>query len=112
LVIQGTEAQVCRLVALARLICPEANIPSTTALATISQTGREAGLQWGANVWMPNLTPQPYRDLYSIYPGKPSADIGTVENLRRIQGTLASIDRVPGTGPGPRTRSRDHAPCD
>ena len=41
-----------------RLVCPEANIPSTTALATINKVdGRELGLQRGANIVMPNLTP-------------------------------------------------------
>ena len=60
-----------KVVALARLACPQANIPSTTALATLNTAeGRELGLQRGANVVMPNLTPVKYRALYEIYPGK------------------------------------------
>lgn len=103
--ILGTEAQVCRVIALARLVCPEANIPSTTALSTISTTGRQAGLAWGANVWMPNLTPEPYRGLYRIYPGKPAADVGHKELVAQICTTLDSMGRYPGTGPGSRRRS-------
>ncbi len=103
-VVGATEDQVCRLIALARIMCPEANIPSTTALSTISRTGRQAGLEWGANVWMPNLTPEPYRSLYCIYPGKPTADVGTGELLGQIRTTLDSMGRHPGSGPGPRVR--------
>ena len=60
-----------KVVALARLVRPDANIPSTTALATLDPSwGRERGLLRGANVVMPNLTPPAYRALYEIYPGK------------------------------------------
>jgi biotin synthase len=66
-----SEDVVLRAVALARLMCPGSNIPSTTALATINPLrGREHGLQRGANVVMPNFTPSEYRVLYEIYPGQ------------------------------------------
>jgi biotin synthase len=59
------------VIALTRIVCPEANIPSTTALATINvEQGRELGLMRGANVVMPNLTPLQYRAKYEIYPSK------------------------------------------
>ncbi len=62
---------VYKAVALTRLVRPDANIPATTALATINKkNGRELGLQRGANVFMPNLTPLKYRRLYEIYPAK------------------------------------------
>lgn len=67
----NTELMTYKVVALARLVCPRANIPSTTALATLNRdSGREQGLQRGANVVMPNLTPPAYRRLYEIYPAK------------------------------------------
>ncbi len=59
-----------KMVALARIAVPTANIPATTALGSIHPTGREQGLKCGANVIMPNLTPNPYRPNYSLYPGK------------------------------------------
>ena len=69
--VPNTELMVYKVVALTRLVCPEANIPSTTALATINRkSGRELGLARGANVVMPNLTPPEYREKYEIYPGK------------------------------------------
>ena len=59
------------MIALTRLVRPDANIPSTTAIATNdAQNGRISGLSRGANVIMPNLTPTRYRALYEIYPNK------------------------------------------
>jgi biotin synthase len=69
--VPNTELMVYKAVALTRLVRPDANIPATTALATINKkNGRELGLQRGANVFMPNLTPLKYRRLYEIYPAK------------------------------------------
>jgi len=65
------ELMTYKVVALSRLVCPRANIPSTTALATLNLAGgRELALRRGANVVMPNLTPPEYRTLYEIYPAK------------------------------------------
>jgi biotin synthase len=90
-----------RVVALTRLACPGANIPSTTALATLDgQTGREMGLCWGANVIMPNLTPASYRRLYEIYPDK-AASTETAEQSRAAAlRQIAALGRVAGQGRG------------
>ncbi|MBF0490703.1 MAG: [FeFe] hydrogenase H-cluster radical SAM maturase HydE [Candidatus Omnitrophica bacterium] len=92
-----------KAVALTRIVCPQANIPSTTALATINPTdGRELGLRRGANVVMPNLTPFPYRSQYEIYPGKACMN----EDAQRCQGCLTgrivAIGRTMGLGVGSR----------
>ena len=97
----NTELMTYKMVALARLACPGANIPSTTALATLNRdAGRELGLQRGANVVMPNLTPVPYRALYEIYPAKAcvfeTADQCHGCLIRRIR----SIGRTLGAGRG------------
>ena len=47
------------LLAIFRLMFPDALIPSTTALATLAPDGREQGILAGANVVMPNLRPRP-----------------------------------------------------
>lgn len=102
----NTEAMLYRVLALTRLVCPEANIPSTTALATINKrNGRELGLQRGANVVMPNLTPVRYRALYEIYPAKACVDEtgDACNNCLRLR--LAAIGRHSGSGPGGRNRS-------
>ena len=102
----GDELTVYKVVALSRLVCPEANIPSTTALATINKVdGREQGLQRGANIVMPNLTPPEYRVKYEIYPDK--ACVGETAEMCRgcLQGRVESIGRVIGDGPGGRRRA-------
>lgn len=59
-----------KLVAVLRLMFPYALIPATTALGTIHPQGRERGLQAGANVVMPNLSPVGVRKLYDLYENK------------------------------------------
>lgn len=94
-----------KMVALARLMCPAANIPSTTALATINQAeGRELGLRRGANVLMPNLTPARYRTLYEIYPDKASLHEAAGGGYADLPSWLAAMGRRVGAGPGGRRR--------
>jgi biotin synthase len=72
--VPASELMTYKVLALTRLACPRANIPSTTALATLNRSnGRELGLVRGANVIMPNLTPPRYRVLYEVYPNKACA---------------------------------------
>ena len=103
--VANDELMVYKVVALTRLVCPEANIPSTTALATINKaSGRELGLQRGANIVMPNLTPPEYRVMYEIYPGKACVN-ETAEMCRGcLSGRIQSIGRRVGDGPGGRRR--------
>ena len=97
-----------KVIALTRLTCPDANIPSTTALATLNKAqGRELGLLRGANVVMPNLTPPCYRRLYEIYPAKACLYEPPGEFHNTLLNKLATIGRRPGKGPGGRaTQSR------
>jgi biotin synthase len=99
--VPATEEMTYKVIALARLVCPRANIPATTALATLNRhEGRELGLVRGANVVMPNLTPSRYRKLYEIYPDKACiAETGDACH-RCLTGRIASIGRVPGQGRG------------
>jgi biotin synthase len=101
--VPNTEEMVYKVIALTRIVCPEANIPSTTALATLNrEAGRELGLSRGANVIMPNLTPLPYRKLYEIYPAKVCI-YETPENTRKqVEAQILFLGRKPGTGPGNR----------
>ncbi|MFH1841781.1 MAG: [FeFe] hydrogenase H-cluster radical SAM maturase HydE, partial [bacterium] len=99
--VPNTNLTTLKVVALARLACPEANIPATTALATIDLDGYEKGLMVGANVIMPNLTPLAYRRLYEIYPSPVRIGGGLPQ---RITGVLADVGRWPARGPGGRVR--------
>ena len=99
--VPNTEALTYRALALARLACPEANIPATTALATVNaNTGRKLALERGANVIMPDLTPEAYRTQYQIYPGK--ASIGGLESAAAAEQLIRQLGRTIATGPGSR----------
>lgn len=66
----GTLDQTLRLLSIIRLIHPHVLLPSTTALGTIHPLGREKGIQAGANVVMPNLSPVAVREKYRLYDNK------------------------------------------
>ena len=99
--VPNTEVMGYKVVALTRIVCPFANIPSTTALATLSgDASRQLGLERGANVVMPNLTPTPYRAKYDIYPSKGRVQVATDEGDRLIREGIAAIGRKVGVGRG------------
>ncbi|HPM76459.1 MAG TPA: [FeFe] hydrogenase H-cluster radical SAM maturase HydE [bacterium] len=101
--VPGDETTATKVVALARIVCPQAHIPSTTALATIDREhGRVHGLERGANVIMPNLTPPKYRELYEIYPNKAAKHETAEETNRKVHAQLAALGRRVGSGRGDR----------
>ena len=104
--VPNTEQMVYKTLALARLFCPTANLPATTALATLNQQGgRELALCRGANVIMPNLTPASYRALYEIYPNKACVNETADHCHLCLKRLLRSIGRKPGSGQGGRQKS-------
>jgi biotin synthase len=66
----GTLEDTLRLLSILRLIHPHVLLPATTALGTIHPLGRERGIQAGANVVMPNLSPTDVRGKYLLYDNK------------------------------------------
>jgi len=99
--VPADELTTYKVIALARLVCPRANIPSTTALATLNRRhGRELGLVRGANVVMPNLTPPQYRVLYEIYPNKACISDSADGCYGCLHERIASIGRNVGVGAG------------
>jgi len=101
--VPSNEWMVLKTVALTRIVCPEANLPATTALATINTVdGREHGLESGGNVFMPILTPSPYRQMYEIYPGKACIDEDATQCNSCLRGRIDRLGRFVGEGPGGR----------
>lgn len=68
-------AMALRMIALLRILMPDINIASTTALHALDPLGREKGIAAGANIIMPNVTPQRFRAGYRLYNNKPLTDI-------------------------------------
>src|SRR4030042_6967363 len=101
--VPNTEQMSYKVIALTRMVCPEANIPSTTALATLNrEQGRELGLMRGANVVMPNLTPLKYRIKYEIYPSEACISEIPSDGYSCLNHRIQSIGRRVGTGRGDR----------
>lgn len=66
----GTLNQTLFLLSCLRLMMPKVLLPATTALGTIDPLGRELGMDAGANVVMPNLSPVAHRADYDLYDNK------------------------------------------
>lgn len=58
-----------KMIAILRLMMPKINMVSATANQTIDGKGREKAILAGANVLMPNLTPNKYRRISNL-PGQ------------------------------------------
>ena len=78
------------MVATLRLLMPTINIAATTALQAIRPNGREAAVRAGANVIMPNITPQNHQDDYSLYDRKPLAADAQRDSLLVLQERIAA----------------------
>ena len=58
------------LLSVIRILLPKVLLPATTALGTADPRGREKGVEAGANVVMPNLSPLRNRKQYELYDNK------------------------------------------
>ncbi len=87
----GTLEQTLFLLSLIRLIHPHILLPATTALGTIHPAGREKGILAGANVVMPNLSPQDVRNKYMLYDNKLSSGSEAAEAKEELSRRMASI---------------------
>lgn len=82
-----------KTLAVTRLCLPQAHLPATTSLCTLTPDGRKLALNCGANVIMPNLTPAGVRDKYLIYPQKADIIEQPEAALKSIQALLAELAR-------------------
>ena len=89
--VNGSIELTLRILSILRLIFPHANMPATTALASLSPCGDLQGLAAGANVIMTDFTPKESRKKYSIYDHKSPSD----HDLRRYEdaGWVVSMER-------------------
>lgn len=81
-----------RFIALCRLICPDALIPATTAVATLHPEGRSRAILSGSNVVMPNLSPPAHRRQYALYDDKACLGSEAAEGIRLLAEELHKID--------------------
>ena len=79
------------LLSLVRIMLKKVLLPSTTALGTIHEDGRQLGILAGANVVMPNLSPSDVRKKYLLYDNKICTGDEAAESLKSLKKTMESI---------------------
>ena len=87
----GTLELTLFLLGLVRLMLPKVLLPATTALSTIHPDGRKMGIQAGANVVMPNLSPKENRKKYSLYDNKRCMGDEAAEGLALLKAEMDEI---------------------
>ncbi|MEG6586811.1 [FeFe] hydrogenase H-cluster radical SAM maturase HydE [Dendrosporobacter sp. 1207_IL3150] len=102
----GTFEKSLKVMAITRLLLPDANIPATTAMETLNKNGRIIALKSGANVVMPNVTEGEYRRLYALYPGKICINDTPAHCRNCITGKVTGIGRTISEGFGFRPKKR------
>lgn len=93
----GSVSMTLKMLATARLYMPWLLLPATTSLATLHPQGRELALRAGANVIMPNVSPEEFRSLYQIYPGKLNTHDSIVEYRKKITELIEAEGRTVAT---------------
>lgn len=96
----GGVTETLKMVALSRLLLPEALIPATTALGSLAPDGRERALMAGANVVMPSLTPTAVRRRYELYPGRICLGETGAQCRTCLEDRLRRLGRPIAAGPG------------
>ena len=91
---KGTTMMTVKMLSTARLFMPWMLLPATTSLATLHPEGRELALRAGANVIMPNISPQEFRTLYQIYPGKLNTHDSMKDYYEKIKNLVEAEGRT------------------
>ena len=87
----GSGEITCYLLSIVRLIHPAVLLPATTALGTVEGKGREKGILAGANVVMPNLSPESTRAKYELYNNKLSTGAESANGLETLRKNMKAI---------------------
>ena len=86
------------MIAVLRIVMPDINIASTTALETLSSTGRESGLMAGGNVVMPQFSPFKTRGDYKLYDNKPAGLEDNSLSISLLKEKISALGLIPVTG--------------
>ena len=81
----------CFLLSVIRVMHPTILLPATTALGTVSDDGREKGILSGANVIMPNLSPESVRKKYDLYDNKLSTGAESAQQIEELNNRMKKI---------------------
>ena len=96
----GTAEDTLFLLSIVRLMHPRVLLPATTALGTLLPGGRERGILAGANVVMPNISPDEARARYQLYNNKLGTAGAAADNLAALRESIRAIGYEPDLGRG------------
>lgn len=80
-----------KMVAILRIMMKDINIAATTALQTLRADAREQAIEVGANIIMPNITPQNFREQYFLYQNKTVVKDDAFAYHRQLEQAIAAI---------------------
>lgn len=84
-----------KIIAITRLLALDSNILVTTALETLDVQAKKEGLLAGANSLMLNITPQQFKELYTIYDNRVGVTEDLQEEIKKTVELLESLGRAP-----------------
>ncbi len=82
---KGSVEKTLLMLSLIRIMNENVLLPATTALATASEDGRISGIRAGANVVMPNLSPDFAKSKYALYDNKKSSGEEGAEGIKLLE---------------------------
>jgi len=77
--------------AVGRIVLKDTHLPATTALRSLIKDGLKKALNIGANVVMPNFTPEKFKEKYYLYPNR--IKTGIKELIEDIESTGRYVDK-------------------
>ncbi|MGF6376624.1 biotin synthase [Clostridiales Family XIII bacterium PM5-7] len=87
----GSYQLTIKLLSMVRLMLPRVLLPTTTALGTATEDGRQLGILAGANVIMPNLSPANVREKYLLYDNKIATGDEAAESIQQLKQSMNQI---------------------
>ena len=87
----GSASLTCFILSLVRIMLPNVLLPATTALNSVANNGAMQGILAGANVVMPNLTPEAQRKNYALYNNKKAFGSESAEGLATLKQQMRRI---------------------
>ncbi len=87
-----------KMIAITRIFLKDVNIAATTALQALNPLGRELGLKAGANILMPIITLEDYREKYQLYDDKPCINDSADKCKTCLTNRVASVGDQVGFG--------------
>lgn len=80
-----------KMIAVLRILMIDINIAATTAMQSIDKEGSTKAILAGANVIMPNITPENHKMDYILYDNKPISSRSNEDELLVLEQQMDSI---------------------